>query len=115
MFKKVVLACFAAYFIGYAIGWFFWNPPTPEYPEDFMIYQSFITDATNYRHTMLNVIVLVQEYDVDEMCDEVRSFHDRMNGEPDKLDIRLFDSKEDFTDWNCRAERTFYKEPPGEE
>lgn len=116
MIKKLLLECIVVFSIGFTIGWFGWKQPVHQPPKEFTIYQSLIIGSANYQQVMLKKYpVHVQDYDVDEMCDNIQTYHDWINGEPDKFDIRIFDSKEDLVKWNCRAEKTYYKDSLEEE
>lgn len=75
-----------------------------ENEDEFEIFQSFIVEGGDGRRTRLNVIVNVSEYDINEMCDEIKERHDKLNGEADELLIRLYNGREDFKEHKCAGE-----------
>lgn len=98
--------CFSA---GYVIGWISDTRKAPE--QNFEIYQSFISDGGGYRTTYLRVFALNQEYNISLLLDEIREYHDNMNGISDELEITLYGSEEELK--NCDqpiAVKTYYKE-----
>ncbi len=48
--------------------------------------------------------------DLDTIFEEIQTFHDHMNGEPDSLTIYLYRSKKDLLDGNCLSINTHLKE-----
>lgn len=107
---KITLLLVSCFIIGIVIGetYKYYNRPK----EDFEIYQSYKTSFNNGDMCHINVIVHVKEYDIDEMFEQVRQHYNTINGEVDKLDIRLFNSKKDFEQFNLAGERTFYSDDP---
>lgn len=77
--------------------------------ERFMIYHSFSFESSYYKDTSIWVIVNVQDYDMVDMFEEVRDFYNNLNGEPDELEIRLYNSMNDFKDLNCAGRKIYYK------
>ena len=107
---KVVVLLGCCFSLGMFIGKLYNNKKRPV--EDFEIYQSYKTSFNNGDMCHINVIVYVKEYDIDEMFEQVRQHYNTINGEVDKLDIRLFNSKKDFEQFNLAGERTFYSDDP---
>ena len=106
---KVVVLLVCCYFLGMFIGTLY-NKTKPQ--ADFEIFQSYKTSFSNGDSCHINVIVYVKDYDIDEMAEQVRQHYNKMNGEVDKLDVRLFNSKKDFEQFNLAGERTFYSDDP---
>lgn len=86
------------------------HKPAPETQRDFIIYHSFIHQGGDYKDTMLKVIVNVEDYDMPEMFERVKEFHDKMNGESNKLTIELYDGKENFENYNMSGTKTYYND-----
>ena len=77
---------------------------------EFEIFQSIKVGSDNFERTSLEVIINLENYDIDEMFDAVKSYQIRLNGESDELNIRLYRSKGDLFLSNPVAEKTFYKD-----
>ena len=107
---KVVVLLVCCYFLGMFVGTLYRNNTKP--PEGFEIFQSYKTSFSNGDSCHINVIVYAKDYDIDEMAEQVRQHYNKMNGEVDKLDVRLFNSKKDFEQFNLAGERTFYSDDP---
>jgi len=75
----------------------------------FEIYRSFCFTSGGYCNTSLSVIIYEEDYDMDAVFEEVKVFHNSMNGEPDELEIRLYNSGDDYRSGNCTGKRTYYK------
>lgn len=78
--------------------------------ENFIIYQSFITDGGGYKRTDLLVIINKKDCDETELFEEIKEAHSRMNGKSDKLTITLYRSNEELLTGNQMAERVFFPE-----
>ncbi len=78
---------------------------------DFEIFQSIKVGSDNFERTSLEVIINLENYDIDEMFNAVKSYQIRLNGESDELNIRLYRNKGDVFVSNPIAEKTFYKDP----
>jgi len=76
-------------------------------PREIEFCHSFIFQNGDTKDVYASVIVNTQDYDLDEMFDRVRDEHDLMNGKPDKLTIRLYDSRDDLKNGNCKGEKVF--------
>ncbi len=70
-------------------------------------YHTIIFQNKDTRDVYASVIVNTQDYDLEEMFDKARDEHDLMNGKPDRLTIRLYDSRDDLKDGNCKGEKIF--------
>jgi len=68
---------------------------------------SMIFQNGDTKDVYASVIVNTQDYDLEKMFDRVRDEHDLMNGKPDKLTIRLYDSRDDLKAGNCKGEKVF--------
>lgn len=87
-----------------------WETVQPDRGQRFRIWQSYINEGGGYRHTTLRVILCDETIDTNnKIFDEIREFHDRMNGTPNELTIRLYRSKMDLMNGNVLEEKTFYK------
>ena len=60
----------------------------------FEIFQSFSFVSGDYNDTSIRVIVNEIDYDIESMFEEVKVFHNKLNGEPDELEISLYNSKD---------------------
>lgn len=105
--RKAVYMCMIAFVIGIFIGLL--SPIKEKTIHEFEIFQSYSFGNVDYRDTTLQVIVYSKEYDIDELYEKVRVFHNKMNGIPDKLTINIYNSKEDWEISNSVGTRIFYK------
>lgn len=80
-----------------------------EEKDEFEMSRAYTIQGDGYKHTKIDVIVNIEGYDIDEMCDTIKEEHDRMNGEADKLQIRLYDSRADLRAHICAGERVYIK------
>ncbi len=78
--------------------------------EEFEFFQSYKTGADNFEYAYLTVIVNVKDYNVDEMLIKIRDRYYELNGEPDILEIKLYNGKKEWETYNCYAVQTFSKE-----
>jgi len=76
----------------------------------FEIFQSYSFASGEHRDTIIKVIINVDEYDTENMFDEIKIFHNKLNGKPDKLEICLYNSKNDIKSGNCIGTKTYYKD-----
>lgn len=78
-------------------------------PEElpFQVYNSFISSGKNYKSTSLKVIIKDKEYGEDELYDAILKRHAKLNGYSNDIDITLFNSKEDYLEWNVVSERKY--------
>lgn len=95
--------------LGGVIGWNLEEINMPY--EEFSIYHSYIFDGGGYKRTLLQVIVHKKKYNLPELFEEIREFHDRMNGVPDELKIELYDSKDSLSHGDMIDEITYFKDP----
>ena len=63
----------------------------------------------DYTRCNIRVILCTSDTDTDNIFEEIRSFHDNMNGAHDELTIHLFQSKIDLENNVELATKTFYK------
>ena len=73
----------------------------------FHVYSSFINSAKNYKSTSLKVIIKDKEYSEDELYEAILKHHAKLNGYSNDIDITLFNSKEDYLEWNVVSERKY--------
>lgn len=76
---------------------------------DYKIYQSIISGSDNYKNVDLKVIVYVKDFDVDKMLEKIRKQYVELNGEPDRLQIKLFGSLRAFEKAQCCGSKVFEK------
>lgn len=84
-------------------------PANQQPQKDFEIFHSYKTGSDNFTHTSLTVIVNAKDYDIDEMFEKVVEEHNRINGIPDELEIRLYNGQQDYENYICAGSKTFYK------
>ena len=73
----------------------------------FQVYSSFINSGKNYKSSSLNVIIKDKSYGEDELYDAILKHHAKLNGYSNDIDITLFNSKEDYLEWNVVSERAY--------
>lgn len=82
----------------------------PDPGQRFKIYQSLIFSHPNGKDTYLWVILCTGEVEeLDEIFDEIKIFHEHMNGVPNSLTITVYGTKMDLE--NCRKleEKSYIK------
>lgn len=107
-----ILVC--NFFVGIVIGTV-WNSINPEKTVEqremeelpFHVYSSFINSGKNYKSTSLKVIIKDKEYSEDELYEAILKHHAKLNGYSNDIDITLFNSKEDYLEWNVISERKY--------
>lgn len=93
-----------------------WETVQPDTGQRFRIWQSYINEGGGYRQTTLRVILCDGTIDTsNKIFDEIRVFHDRMNGKSDSLTIYLYRSKKDLLDGHCLSINTYLKENEDDE
>lgn len=76
-------------------------------PRDIEFCRTMVFENGDTRDVYASVIVNISDYDLEEMFDKARDEHDLMNGKPDQLTIRLYDSRDDLMAGNCKGEKVF--------
>lgn len=76
----------------------------------FDIFQSYSFTSGDYKDTTIMAIINDGDYDTDTMFEEIKDFHNTLNGESDELTIRLYNSRNDCKSGNCIGNKTYYKE-----
>ena len=76
---------------------------------DFEVRQWFFMHGSNFEDTRINVIANIEDYDLDEMMNKIRRFYEVQHGRADSLHITLFNSEEDFKEFENYEQRTFKK------
>lgn len=104
--KLILLACFLL--IAFLICRNAENKSDKE--TDFSIFQSYINTGGDFKRTLLRVIVYKKDFEEEELFEEIKIFHARMNGVSDELTIVLYGSKEDLLNGVKMGERTFLNE-----
>lgn len=88
------------------------SPPEriqPDTGQRFRIWQSFTMTGGNYTQCDIRVIQCTADNDTDNIFNEIRAFHDNMNGAHEELTIHLYRSKMDLDNCRILEEKTFYK------
>lgn len=88
------------------------SPPNriqPDIGQRFRIWQSFTMTGGDYTRCDIRVIQCTAETDIENIFDEIRAFHDKLNGADDELTIHLFRSKLDLENNVEYGSKTFYK------
>lgn len=112
----VVSICIFAFIIGMFIGFIRIQVVNSklerefETHQEFEIFQGYSYISGGYNDTSIKVIVNERDYDTESMFEKIKDFHNKLNGEPDELEISLYNSKEDFKNHNCIGSKTYYKE-----
>lgn len=88
------------------------SPPEriqPDTGQRFRIWRSLSMTGGDYTECNIWVIQCTADTDTETIFNEIRAFHDNMNGADDELTIHLFRSKIDLE--NCRelATKTYIK------
>lgn len=110
MYKKIIKAIIFVlvfFVLGLCLGYLYKHNKPTDIPKDFSIHQSFIMGSDNYKSTRLKVIVKVKEYDVEDMYNKIIEHHRKLNGMSDTLYIELFNSMDDFIEYNVASERNY--------
>ena len=89
------------------------SPPErirPDIGQRFRIWQSLTITGGNYTRCDIRVIQCTADTDTDNIFNEIRAFHDKLNGADDELTIHLFRNKVDLENHVEMAIKTFYKD-----
>ena len=65
--------------------------------------------SKNYERVYLTVIVNIREYNTDEMFYRIRNRYIDLNGEPDVLEIKIYNGKGEWEKCNIHATKVFEK------
>lgn len=112
----VVSICIFAFIIGMFIGFMRIQIINSKSECEFVVHrefdicQGYSFVSSGYNDTSIKVIVNERDYDIESMFENIRDFHNKLNGEPDELEISLYNSKEDLKNHNCVGSKTYYKE-----
>ena len=107
---KMVGLCVCAFIIGMFIGFIRLHISDRRSGHKFDICQGYSFVSGGYDDTSIHVIVNSEEYDIESMVDEVRNFHNTLNGEADKLEINLYNSRNDWKSGACKGSKVYYKD-----
>lgn len=77
---------------------------------EFEIFQSYNFISGEYRDAIIKVIINVDKHNTENVFDKIRVFYNKLNGEADKLEIYLYNSKDDIKLGNCVGSKTYYKD-----
>ena len=104
---KIVVLLVCCYLLGMLIGSIYNHNKKVDIPEEFSIHQSFIMGTDDYKETRLKVIVKIQDYNLDDMYNKIIAHHKKLNGMSNKLHIELFNSMDDFINYNVADVRNY--------
>lgn len=88
------------------------SPPEriqPDTGQRFRIWRSFSRTGGDYTECDIWVIQCTADTDTDNIFNEIRAFHDNMNGADDELTIHLYRSKLDLENHVELATKTYIK------
>lgn len=88
------------------------SPPErirPDTGQRFRIWRSFSMTGRDYTECDIWVIQCTADTDTEKILDEIRAFHDKLNGTHDELTIHLFRSKLDLENNVELATKTYIK------
>jgi len=105
--KKHIISFILIFIIGIFLGRAYTQ--NIENPRDFKVQQIFVNNIGDTKETRMNVIVTTDDYDVDKMLRKIRKHHNFVYGEAERLNILLFNSEDDFINFDIYAEETFNK------
>lgn len=77
---------------------------------DFEIQSTLKNTFDNYETVDLSVIVHTREYEPEELMEKVREYYANLNGMPDKLSIKLYESKREYATGTAFSQKMFLKE-----
>lgn len=81
----------------------------PDTGQRFRIWRSLSMTGGDYTECDIWVIQCTADTDTDNIFEEIRAFHDKLNGADDTLTIHLFRSKLDLENSVELGSKTFYK------
>lgn len=82
----------------------------PDTGQRFRIYSSISHTGGDYTECNVWVVQCTADTDTDNIFDEIRAFHDLLNGQHEELTIHLFRNKADMESYTELATKTFYKD-----
>lgn len=89
------------------------SPPErirPDIGQRFRIWQSLTMTGGDYTRCNIRVILCTSDTDTDNIFNEIRAYHDLLNGQHEELTIHLFRNKVDLESHVELATKTFYKD-----
>ncbi len=101
--------CVIAFIIGVYIIFMCSKIGNSTQEQGFEIFYSYSFTSGDYRDTIISAIVNERNYDTNTMFAEIKDFHNTLNGEPDELTIRLYNSRNDCKLGNCVNSQVYYK------
>lgn len=104
----IIVYCVIIFNIGVSIGTM--QPKIGNNRQKFEIFQSYRFTSSDDNDTLIYVIVNERNYDNTDLFEEIREFHNKLNGEPNKMMIKLYNSRNDCKFGNCIGSKTYYKE-----
>lgn len=78
--------------------------------KNFEISSSYISNSGGYKDTRIHVILKESPGDLEKVFGDVKEFHNKMNGEPNRLAIYLYESREKLEAGEFIDETVFIKE-----
>lgn len=82
----------------------------PDTGQRFQIYQSLVFSYPDGKDTYLRVILCTDKVEeLDEIFDEIKIFHEHMNGKSNRLIITIYGTKMDLENCRMLEEKTFIK------
>ncbi|MBQ8189823.1 MAG: hypothetical protein IJZ44_08605 [Lachnospiraceae bacterium] len=78
-------------------------------PTDFKVKQYFFLHGEDFTDARINVVACVADYDTDKMMQKIRRYYNMLYGEADSLHITLFNSEDNFLNYDECTKQTFYK------
>ncbi len=86
-----------------------WETVQPDIGQRFRIWSALSMTGGDYTECNIWVIQCTADTDTDTILEEIRAFHDKLNGADEELTIHLFRSKLDLENNVELATKTFYK------
>ena len=104
---KRLFILFLAFWLSFLVSFFLYEEVRPE--PDYCMWSSFSNTSQNYKEVSINILLLVDRKVDNNLYEEIKSFYNRMNGEPDKLIIYMYKTLDDILNGHEVNSKEFYK------
>lgn len=79
----------------------------PDTGQTFRIWQSFVYSHGGEKDTTLRVILCEEQEDLEQTFENIKAFHENINGVSNTLTIKIYENKEEFLNHNCLSEKVY--------
>lgn len=78
--------------------------------QEFKIVSTIKNSFDNCTMVDISVVVNIKDYETEEMFGKIQAYYNELNGEPEELHIKLYNSAKDFENAKLCADKVYEKE-----